>query len=75
MVSRNREVTVPLYSAIVRPHLVYCIQVCCPQYRKDVGLSENIQRRATKMISVLQQLPCKDRLREIGLFILERRRL
>jgi len=50
MTSRSREGILPLCFVLVRPHLESCIQRWSPQHRKDTGLWERVQRRATKMI-------------------------
>ena len=71
----DKKVFRSLYTALVRPHIEYANQVWSPHLKKHIDMIENVQKRATKQIPGLKDLPYEDRLKELNLPTLAYRRI
>ena len=75
--SRERVGIVPLYSALMRPYLVYCVQALGPQHRRGeevVGVGPEWVH-SNKMVKLLGHLSYEESLRQLSVFSSEKRRL
>jgi ribonuclease P/MRP protein subunit RPP40 len=71
----DRRCFLILYKCFVRPHLEYCVQAWSPYFRKDIDKLEKVQRRPTKLVHSTRHLNYESRLKSLGLYSLEQRRV
>ena len=71
---RDRHVFIRLYKQYVRPHLEFSSSVWSPWYITDINKIEEVQMKAVKMVSGLNSNNYEGRLKELGLWSLEKRR-
>ena len=73
-VNIDPDIFIPLYKALVRPHLEYCSVSWSPRFVTDDKKIEAVQRRATRLIPGMSSLSYPERLIKLELFSLHYRR-
>ncbi len=71
----SKTAFIPLYCAVVGPYLEYAMEAGAPTPRADINQLDRVQRLATRLVRGLRHVPYEERLRQLKLFSLERRRL
>ena len=64
-----------LFKSLIRPHLEYASPIWCPITKGEIKRIEGVQRRASKLVPELKNLPYNDRLQQLQLPTLQYRRL
>ncbi|GAB0205149.1 mitochondrial enolase superfamily member 1 [Grus japonensis] len=72
--SWSRNVVLPLYLAVVKPHLQHRVLFWAPQYKREMDILERVQQRAMKMMKGLEHLSSEESLSDLGLFSLVKRK-
>ena len=72
---KSKDVIIPMFNAIVRPHLEYAVQFWNPYYLKDIKKLERVLKRATKLVPNCKHLPYEERLKKLNMKSLEERRI
>ena len=72
--TRDEFTIITLFKSMVRPHLEYANAIWGPHFQRDIIKVEGVQRRATKMIDGLRNVPYQERLKILKLPSLSYRR-
>ncbi|XP_076058549.1 uncharacterized protein LOC143035563 [Oratosquilla oratoria] len=70
----DKEIFLALFPTLVRPYMEYAVQAWSPYKKKDINIWGKFQRRATKLVPQLSELPYNERLDALGLTTLQERR-
>jgi len=69
-VNISKELFIFLYRTYVWPHLEYCVPIWSPSLGEGINALEKVQKRATKMVRGLGNLPYEQRLKSLDLYTL-----
>ena len=72
--TRNRELMMKLFQSYIKSRLEYCCVVWSPTAQTEINEIERIQKTFTKKLDGMENLNYHERLKELKLYSLERRR-